>query len=82
MHAICALYKFTRLDDFEKIKDPLKSFLDSLRIKGTLLLAREGVNGTISGNKDSVEKVLDYLQSDLRLLGLDYKYSYSKKQPF
>ncbi len=82
MHAICALYKFTRLDDFEKIKDPLKSFLDSLRIKGTLLLAREGINGTISGNKDSVEKVLDYLQSDSRLLGLDYKYSYSKKQPF
>ena len=44
MHAICALYKFTRLDDFETIQGPLKGFLDSLSVKGTLLLAREGIN--------------------------------------
>ena len=82
MHSICALYKFTRLDDFEAMQLPLKSFLNSLAIKGTLLLAREGINGTISGTKDSLEKVLDYLQSDPRFLGLEYKYSYSKKIPF
>jgi len=82
MHSICALYKFTRLDDFEAMQLPLKSFLNSLAIKGTLLLAREGINGTISGTKDSLEKVLDYLQSDSRFLGLEYKYSYSKKIPF
>jgi len=82
MYSICALYKFTRLDDFEAIQTPLKSFLNSLAIRGTLLLAREGINGTISGSKESLEKALDYLQSDPRLLGLDYKYSYSKKTPF
>ena len=82
MHAVCALYKFTRLDDFEDIQLPLKSFLDSLSVKGTLLLAREGINGTISGTKDSIEKVLDYLQSDDRFFELEYKYSYSKKPPF
>ena len=82
MHSICALYKFTRLDDFEAMQLPLKSFLNSLAIKGTLLLAREGINGTISGTKDSLEKVLNYLQSDPRFLGLEYKYSYSKKIPF
>ena len=82
MYAICALYKFTRLDDFEDIQAPLKSFLDSLSVKGTLLLAREGINGTISGGKDSVEKVLDYLQTDDRFLELEYKFSYSKKPPF
>ena len=79
MHAICALYKFTRLDDFETIQLPLKGFLDSLSVKGTLLLAREGINGTISGNQASLEKVLEYLQSDSRFLGLEYKFSYSKK---
>ena len=42
MLTICALYKFTRLDDFEEIQDPLKIFLDSLNIRGTLLLARRG----------------------------------------
>ena len=82
MHAICALYKFTRLDDFEEIQIPLRSFLDSLSVKGTLLLAREGINGTISGTKVSLEKVLDYLQSDPRFLDLEFKFSYSKKIPF
>ena len=82
MHAICALYKFTRLDDFETIQEPLKGFLDSLSVKGTLLLAREGINGTISGNQANLEKVLEYLQSDSRFLGLEYKFSYSKKTPF
>ena len=82
MHAICALYKFTRLDDFEDIQKPLRSFLDSLSVKGTLLLAREGINGTISGSKESLENVLDYLQADERIHGLEYKFSYSKKIPF
>ena len=82
MLTICALYKFTRLDDFEEIQDPLKLFLDSLNIRGTLLLAREGVNGTISGDNDSIMKSLDYLQKDNRLVGLEYKFSYSEKPPF
>ena len=82
MLTICALYKFTRLDDFEEIQDPLKLFLDSLNIRGTLLLAREGVNGTIAGDKDSIIKSLDYLQKDKRLVGLEYKFSYSEKPPF
>ena len=82
MLTICALYKFTRLDDFEEIQDPLKLFLDSLNIRGTLLLAREGVNGTIAGDNDSIIKSLDYLQKDKRLVGLEYKFSYSEKPPF
>jgi UPF0176 protein len=82
MLTICALYKFTRLDDFEEIQGPLKSFLDSLNIRGTLLLAREGVNGTIAGDNDSIMKSLDYLQKDKRLVGLEYKFSYSEKPPF
>ena len=82
MLTICALYKFTRLDDFEEIQDHLKLFLDSLNIRGTLLLAREGVNGTIAGDNDSIMKSLDYLQKDKRLVGLEYKFSYSEKPPF
>ena len=82
MLTICALYKFTRLDDFEKIQSSLKIFLDSLNIKGTLLLAREGVNGTIAGDNVCIMKSLDYLQKDERLSGLEYKLSYSEKPPF
>ena len=82
MLTICALYKFTRLDDFEEIQGPLKIFLESLNIRGTLLLAKEGINGTISGDNDSIMKSLDYLQKDERLVGLEYKFSYSEKPPF
>ncbi|MDB9864545.1 rhodanese-related sulfurtransferase [Candidatus Thioglobus sp.] len=82
MLTICALYKFTRLDDFEEIQGPLKIFLESLNIRGTLLLAKEGVNGTIAGDNDSIMKSLDYLQKDGRIVGLEYKFSYSEKPPF
>jgi len=82
MLTICALYKFTRLDDFEEIQGPLKIFLESLNIRGTLLLAKEGVNGTIAGDNDSIMKSLDYLQKDERLVGFEYKFSYSEKPPF
>ncbi|MDC1318753.1 rhodanese-related sulfurtransferase, partial [Candidatus Thioglobus sp.] len=66
----------------EEIQGPLKIFLESLNIRGTLLLAKEGVNGTISGDNDSIMKSLDYLQKDERLVGLEYKFSYSEKPPF
>ena len=82
MFTICALYKFTRLDNFEEIQGHLKIFLDSLNIRGTLLLAKEGVNGTIAGDSDGIMKSLDYLQKDERLVGLEYKLSYSEKPPF
>ncbi len=82
MFTVCALYKFTRLDDFEKIQDPLKLFLESLNIRGTLLLANEGINGTIAGDNNNILEAIDYLQSDKRLDGLEFKYSYSEKPPF
>ena len=82
MFSVCALYKFVRLDDFEEIQDPLKLFLESLTIRGTLLLAKEGINGTISGDKDNILKAIDHLQSDRRFRELEIKYSYSKKPPF
>ena len=82
MFTICALYKFSRLDDFEKMQRPLRDFMDSLNVRGTLLLAREGINGTISGSDSAINKVLDYLNADKRLRGLDYKFSYSETVPF
>ena len=82
MITVYALYKFTRLDDFEKIQKPLKKFMELLDVRGTLLLAKEGINGTIAGEKINIDKVLVYLQSDKRLADIGYKYSYSEKPPF
>jgi len=61
---------------------PLRDFMDSLNIRGTFLLAKEGINGTISGSDSAINKVLDYLNGDKRLRDLDYKFSYSETVPF
>jgi len=82
MFTICALYKFSRLDDFEKMQRPLRDFMDTLNVRGTLLLAREGINGTISGSDSAINKILDYLNADKRLRDLEYKFSYSETIPF
>ena len=49
-YIICALYKFVALDDYELIQQPLLDFMVQHNIKGTLLLASEGINGTVSGS--------------------------------
>jgi UPF0176 protein len=56
--------------------------MDSLNVRGTLLLAREGINGTISGSDSAINKILDYLNADKRLSDLEYKFSYSETVPF
>jgi len=61
---------------------PLRDLMDSLNVRGTLLLAKEGINGTISGSDSAINQVLDYLNADERLEDLDYKFSYSETIPF
>ena len=68
-----ALYKFVDLPDFEAMQGPLQAFCDAHQVKGTLLLAREGINGTIAGAPDDVRAVLAYLRSDPRLAVLEHK---------
>ncbi len=84
MHSIlvCALYKFVRLDNFEKLREPLLQQLVDNQVRGTILLAHEGINGTISGSKQGVATVLDWLNQDERLVPLDVKESYNNNQPF
>ena len=82
MITICALYKFAKLDDFEAMQQPLKDLMVSLGARGTILLAREGINGTICGSQAAIEKILDYFGADERLGEIDHKLSYSKEVPF
>ena len=79
---VCALYKFVTLNNFEQLQSPIQSKLLEFNIRGTLLLAHEGMNGTISGKKDDINSFLSWLQQDERLAELDYKLSYHDKQPF
>lgn len=79
---ITALYKFVTLDDFQDIQQPLQNFCREQGIKGTLLLANEGINGTVSGTRSAMTALLDYLKADDRLADIEYKESYAEENPF
>ncbi len=79
---VCALYKFVRLNDYQALRDPLLELMLSLKVRGTLLLATEGINGTIAGSRHGVDQVLDWLRAVPELAGLDCKESRSDKLPF
>ena len=79
---VCALYKFVTLDNYESLKEPLFSEMERNDIRGTLLLAREGINGTVSGSRAAIDQLLEWLKSDPRLEELEYKESYTDNQPF
>lgn len=79
---VCALYQFVRLEHFEDLRQPLLDCMLANDVKGTLLLAAEGINGTISGSRNGIDAVLDHLRAHPELATLDCKESYDEKQPF
>ena len=79
---VAALYRFVRLEDFENLRDPLLEFCEARGIRGTLLLAGEGINGTIAGTQQAISELLAYLRRDDRLADLDCKFSYNSDRPF
>ena len=82
MFVICALYKFVALDDYEAIRAPLQNVMKENDIKGTLLLAKEGINGTVSGSREGIDALLNWFRQDERLKDIVYKESFDEQQPF
>ena len=79
---VAALYKFVELDNYRSLREPLLDRCLSLGVKGTLLLAQEGINGTVAGSRDGIDGLLEYLKSDSRFEGLSYKESFDDHPPF
>ena len=83
---VAALYKFVALEDYEEIREPLSNQCHALDVKGTLLLAKEGINGTIAGTREAIDKILAYLKTDPifkgRLVDLEVKESADQGEPF
>ncbi len=77
-----ALYKFVELPDFAALQPPLLACCEAHHVKGTLLLAPEGINGTIAGPEAGVRAVLAYLRADPRLAMLEHKEAWSEEIPF
>jgi len=79
---VAALYHFVTLDNYRDLRQPLLDVMLENNIKGTLLLASEGINGTVAGSQKSIDKLLDWLKSDTRLEDVRHKVSYDNKMPF
>lgn len=77
-----ALYQFVDLPDAADLRGPLRACCESNGVTGTLLLAREGINGTIAGPEPGVRAVLAHLRADPRLACLPHKESWSSRPPF
>ncbi|SMC23786.1 UPF0176 protein [Andreprevotia lacus DSM 23236] len=79
---VAALYKFVTLTDYIALREPLQQCMTDLDVKGTLLLAEEGINGTVSGTRAAIDGLLAWLKRDARFAELDHKESYCDEQPF
>lgn len=79
---VCALYKFVTLDNHEALRAPLQSMMEAANIRGTLLLANEGINGTVAGSPNAIAQLKTWFEQDARFSCIDYKESLSAEQPF
>ena len=77
-----AFYLFVELPDCAALQAPLLARCEALQIKGLILLAHEGINGTVAGAPENIAALLDFLHDDPRLQALEHKQSWSDKPPF
>ncbi len=82
MYVVAALYKFVNLPDYVELRDKLYQHLVLNKVKGTLLLAEEGINGTICGTREGIDAVRQWLDADGRFEGLSYKESFADEPAF
>ena len=79
---VTAFYKFVRIEDREALRQELARRACGLGIKGTILIAHEGINSTISGADEAIRAFLAFLRTDPRFADLVSKESYAPAHPF
>jgi UPF0176 protein len=86
MLKVAALYQFAPLPDFRELREPLRALCAGLSLKGTILLAEEGINGTVAGASEAIDALVAELRTGLlffgRLDNLELKFSHASVIPF
>ncbi len=82
LYTVAAFYKFIKLTNTSALQKTLQDICADREIMGTILLAEEGLNGTISGQTESIQAMIAFLRSDSRFSDLDVKYSSAESSPF
>ena len=81
-NTVISFYKFVNWGGISKRKKKLENFFRKREILGTVILANEGINGTISGKDENIKAVVEFLKSDPHLEDLEPKYSYASRETF
>jgi UPF0176 protein len=83
---VAAFYQFAALADFRELREPLRAICGGLGLKGSVLLAHEGVNGTLAGEPATIDALVGELKADKlfggRLDNLELKFSHAATLPF
>jgi UPF0176 protein len=79
---VITFYQFAKLPDFAELKPRIESLCELQELKGTVILAQEGINGAIAGTVTGIEAFKEFWQKDGRFPNLEYKYSVAAKPPF
>ncbi len=79
---VTSFYHFQNLSDYEALKLPILEYCTSLNLKGTILLAKEGINATVSGNREAMDDLYSYLCSKINIKIQNFKESFAAFQPF
>ncbi|MBF2028440.1 MAG: rhodanese-related sulfurtransferase [Oscillatoriales cyanobacterium C42_A2020_001] len=79
---VATFYKFVALPDCVEKQVEILAYCQQQEIKGTILLAQEGINGTIAGSRVAIGAVIDFLKTDTRLADLEPKESIANESPF
>lgn len=79
---VAAFYKFANLSDYSQLQAPFLDFCLSAKINGTILLASEGINGTVAGSRASIDSLMAFLRSEPRLHDIEHKESFTNELPF
>jgi len=85
-YKVAAFYQFAALPDFRELREPLRAICAGLELKGSVLLAHEGINGTLAGSTDVIAALVEELQCGAlfggRLDNLELKFSQATAMPF
>lgn len=79
---VCALYKFVEIENHQALQEPLRLLMEQHQIRGTLLLAHEGINGTVASNRAGIDTLLAWFEAEPRLQNISHKESYNDEMPF
>ena len=74
---VAALYRFARLEHYQSLQEPLAQLCCGSGIKGTLLLAAEGINGTVAGTPEAIDRLVAFLEAEPAIAGMELKFSLS-----